>query len=141
MESGGILLARVYFPKNQGDSMNIPKLPAQTRPFLWGAAVGAIALAIVGFNWGGWMTGAKAETLASGRADAAVVSALAPICVSQFQKSSGAPASLAALKGLDNWDRGDYVAKHGWATMPGNTAEPSGEVATACAEAINKLVL
>ena len=121
--------------------MSIPKLPVQTTPFIWGAAVGAIALAIVGFNWGGWMTGAKAETLASGRADEAIVSALAPICVSQFQKSPGAPANLAALKALDNWDQGDYVAKQGWATMPGSTAEPSRAVATACAQAIDKLTL
>jgi hypothetical protein len=61
--------------------------------------------------------------------------------VSQFKKSPGAPASLAVLKGIDNWDQGDYVAKHGWATMPGNTAEPSRAVATACAQAINELVL
>ena len=121
--------------------MNIPKLPAQTKPFVWGAAVGAIALAIVGFNWGGWMTSAKADSLANGRADEAVVSALAPICVSQFKKSPDASASLASLKKIDDWDRSDYVAKHGWATMPGNTAGPSRAVATACAQAIDKLAL
>ena len=41
--------------------MNIPKLPAKTSPFLWGALAGAIALAIVGFNWGGWVTGGTSE--------------------------------------------------------------------------------
>lgn len=121
--------------------MNVPKIPTQTRPFLWGAAAGAIALAIVGFNWGGWMTGAKAETLAGTRADEAIVSALTPVCVSQFQKSVNAPASLAAMKKLDGWEQGDYVTKAGWATMPGTTGEPNRQVATACAEAINKLVM
>ena len=29
---------------------------ATARYVLWGAAAGAIALAIVGFNWGGWVT-------------------------------------------------------------------------------------
>ena len=33
--------------------------PAQLKPALWGAVGGAIALAIVGFTWGGWMTGGK----------------------------------------------------------------------------------
>jgi hypothetical protein len=33
------------------------------------------------------------------------------------------------------------VGKGGWATMPGSTAEPNREVATACAEQLNKLVL
>lgn len=121
--------------------MDIPKLRTQTKPFLWGVALGAIALAIIGFNWGGWVTGATAEKLASGRADAAVVSALTPICVAQFQKAADAPAKLAALKEIDSWKQSDYVGKSGWATMPGSTAEPNSEVATACAEKLNKLVL
>jgi hypothetical protein len=121
--------------------MNIPKLPAQTGPFLWGAAAGAITLAIVGFNWGGWVTGAKAEALSSGRAEAAVVSALVPICVAQFRKSGDAAASRAALKVANSWEQGDYVVKRGWATMPGDAAKPNFDVATACAAAIDKLTL
>jgi hypothetical protein len=121
--------------------MHVPKLPARTRPFLWGAAAGAIALAIVGFSWGGWVTGAKAKTLAGDRAEAAVVSALAPICVAQFRKSTDPAASLAALKGADGWAQGDYVVKRGWATMPGNAAAPNFNVARACAAAIDKITL
>jgi alpha/beta superfamily hydrolase len=121
--------------------MNIPKLPSQTEPFLWGAAAGAIALAIVGFNWGGWVSGGTAEKLAGERADAAIVAALTPICVAQFQKSARAPAHLAALKETRSWEQGDYVGKGGWATMPGSSAEPNREVASACAEALVKLVL
>lgn len=118
--------------------MNIPKLPAETKPFLWGAVAGAVALAVVGFNWGGWVTGGTAERLAGGRADAAIVSALTPICVAQFQKSANASASLAALKATQSWEQGTYVGKGGWATMPGSTDEPNRQVATACAEALNK---
>ena len=51
------------------------------------------------------------------------------------------PASLAALKETKSWEQRGYVEKGGWATMPGSTAEPNREVATACAEALNKLVL
>ena len=83
--------------------MNIPKLPTQTTPFLWGAVAGAIVLAIFGFNWGGWVTGGTAERLAVGRADAATVSALAPICVAQFQKSArrvGQPRGAESDQGL-----------------------------------------
>ena len=119
--------------------MNIPKLPSETKPFLWGAAAGAIALAFVGFNWGGWVTGGTAEKLSGARADEAVVAALTPICVAQFQKSAKAPASLAVLKETKTWEQGDYVRNGGWATMPGSTAEPKRDVATACAEALNKL--
>jgi hypothetical protein len=44
--------------------MNIPKLPTRPTPILWGAAAGAISLAVVGFNWGGWVNGRTAEKLA-----------------------------------------------------------------------------
>jgi alpha/beta superfamily hydrolase len=121
--------------------MNIFKLPTQTRTFLWGAAAGAVSLAIVGFSWGGWVTGGTAEKRAGGRADEATLAALTPICVAQFQLSANAPAKLAALKEVKSWEQGDYVGKSGWATMPGSTAEPNRQVATACAEALNKLIL
>src|SRR5512141_1763985 len=75
-------------------AMNIP---IETKPALWGAVGGALVLAIVGFTWGGWMTGSKAEADASQRAKAAVVNALAPVCVERFQHAAEAPANLAAL--------------------------------------------
>jgi len=120
--------------------MNMPKFPVETTPFLWGAGAGAIALAIVGFSWGGWVTGATAERLAGARGDAATVSALAPICVTQFQANPKARASLVALKETKSWEQADYVSKGGWATMPGSTGEPNREVAAACAEALTKVV-
>jgi hypothetical protein len=119
--------------------MNVPKLPADTKPFLWGAATGAVALAIVGFGWGGWVTGSTAERSAGVRADAAMISALSPICVSQFQATPKAGARLAALKQTNSWEQADYVRKGGWATMPGSTAEPNRDVAAACAESLLKL--
>ena len=118
--------------------MNLPKLPIETKPFLWGAAAGAVALAIAGFSWGGWVTGATAERLAGARADAAMVAALAPICVTQFQASARAGASLAALKQVQSWEQAEYVSKGGWATMPGSKEEPNREVAAACAAALVK---
>ncbi len=33
-------------------------------PGLWGAVGGAIVLAIVGFAWGGWVTGGTAQEMA-----------------------------------------------------------------------------
>lgn len=120
--------------------MNLPKLPAETKPFLWGAAAGALALSIVGFSWGGWVTGTTAERLAGARADAATVSALTPICVTQFKTSPKARASLVALKETKSWEQADYVRNGGWATMPGGTGEPDREVAAACAEALTKIV-
>jgi hypothetical protein len=110
------------------------KLPIETKPALWGAAGGAAALAFIGFTWGGWVTGGKAETAATQRANTAVVAALAPICVEKFQHTTDASANLVALKKVDSWSQGAFVEKGGWATVPGSNApEQVSAVANACA--------
>jgi hypothetical protein len=119
--------------------MNLPQLPKETSPFLWGAVTGAVALSIIGFAWGGWVTGGTAERAAATRADAAAISALTPICVSQFQASPKSRASLVALKETKSWEQADYVRNGGWATMPGTKGEPSRELAAACAEALTRV--
>ncbi len=65
------------------------QVPSETKPALWGAAGGAVALAIVGFTWGGWMTTGTANKLEDQRANSAVVAILTPICVEKFQQSGG----------------------------------------------------
>jgi hypothetical protein len=115
---------------------------AAVRPALWGAVAGAIALAIVGFNWGGWVTGGTAETLAKNSAATAVVAALTPICVEKFRQAADASANLVEMKKATYaWDQSKFVEKGGWATMPGST-EPNSAVAKACAESLgsNKAV-
>jgi pimeloyl-ACP methyl ester carboxylesterase len=109
---------------------------ATVRSVLWGAAAGAIALAIVGFSWGGWVTGGAAETLAKSRAATAVVAALTPICVEKFRQAADASANLAEMKKAAYvWDQSKFLEKGGWATMPGST-EPNSAVAKACAESL-----
>ena len=115
---------------------------AAVRPALWGAVAGAIALAIVGFSWGGWVTGGSAETLATNRAATAVVAALTPICIDRFRQAADASANLVEMKKATYaWDQSKFVEKGGWATMPGSTA-PNSAVAKACAESLgsNKAV-
>jgi hypothetical protein len=109
---------------------------AAVRAGLWGAAAGAIALAIVGFNWGGWVTGGAAEILAKNRVATAVVAALTPICVEKFRQAADASVNLAEMKKAAYvWDQSKFVEKGGWATMPGST-EPNSAVARACAESL-----
>lgn len=109
---------------------------AAVKPALRGAAVGAIALAIVGFSWGGWVTGGTAETLAKNRAATAVVAALAPICVEKFRQAADVSANLAEMKKATYiWDQSKFIEKGGWATMPG-ASEPNSAVARVCAETL-----
>jgi|SRR6185503_11640984 len=109
-------------------------IPTEAKPTLWGIAGGAIALAIAGFTFGGWVTAGTAESTARTRADDAVVGALAPVCVDKFQRSGDAPANLVALKKVGTWQQGDFVEKGGWAAMPGTTSSDRvSAVARACA--------
>jgi hypothetical protein len=111
-------------------------IQSKLKPVLLGAAVGAIAVAVIGFNWGGWVTasGAKMAT------QQAIVASLAPICVSQFQRSADAVIRQAEMKKIGMWDQSSFVEKAGWATMPGST-EPDSAVAKACAGLIGNLKL
>src|SRR6266498_5235422 len=112
----------------------VMEFPSDTNPALWGAAGGAILLAIVGFTWGGWMTTSSANKLADQRADTAVVAILTPICVDKFQQNGEATANLTALKKISStWEQGNFVEKGGWATRPGATS-PDYVLARACAE-------
>ena len=109
-------------------------IPAETKPFVWGAVGGAVAMAIVGFSWGGWVTGGTAESNAASRANSAVVAALAPVCAEKFKSTADVAANLTALKKIDSWSQGDYVEKGGWATLPGpNVPGQTTAVAKACA--------
>jgi hypothetical protein len=117
-------------------AMQVPSIlrsESRTR-LLQGIAIGAVASMVVGFSWGGWMTGGTANRLATEEADTAVVAALTPICVEKFLQNSDAKANLVALQKIStNWEQGDYLEKGGWATQPG-ASSPDYHLARACAE-------
>ncbi len=105
--------------------------PTKTIVF-WSWVASVVVTMIIGFTWGGWVTGGTARSLAAVMAEDAVVKRLAPICVVQFKKDPGKDQKLKELKGISTWERGDYVKKQGWATMPGGE-EPESKVADECA--------
>jgi hypothetical protein len=61
---------------------------AWIKPGVWGVVVGAVGAMIVGFSWGGWVTGGTANKLASDRAEMAVVAAYTPVCVANAKHAS-----------------------------------------------------
>jgi len=94
----------------------------------WGAVGGAIVIVVIGFKWGGWVTGGTAQIMA----EEAVVDRLAQICVVQFNQDPQKDQKLKELKEAGSWERDSYVEKQGWATMPGEK-KPNSEVADVCA--------
>ena len=109
--------------------------PEWLKPGLYGAAVGAVSLAIVGFSWGGWATGGTAKQMASDQARLEVVAALVPICLEQSKQDPGNVETLAKLKEASSYQRRDMLMKTGWATMPGSS-DPNRNVASACMETL-----
>ena len=108
------------------------------KPLVGGIAIGAVALLIVIF-WTGWVvTSNKAESQGKQMASAAVVEALAPICVEQFTQDPNKAERLEALKEKSSYQRDDYVEEIGWATMPAAESPVRG-VADACAKRILEL--
>jgi hypothetical protein len=116
--------------------MQVPSIlrgESRTR-LLQGIAIGAVASMVIGFSWGGWVTGGTADKLAAERANTAVLAALTPICVEKFLQNSDAKANLVTLQKISsNWEQGQYLEKGGWATPPGATAADY-QLARACAE-------
>jgi len=107
------------------------KLPEWMKPALTGAGAGAIALAVVGFGWGGWMTGGSATELSDKQSLAAVATALTPYCVQNSQRDPNAAAVLVELKKASTYQRRGIVEKSGWAT-PLGADKPDRALAQAC---------
>jgi hypothetical protein len=104
------------------------------KPGIWGAVIGAVAISVIGFSYSGWTLGSTAERMAKERAQTAVVSALAPICVENFRHQADSASRLVEFKKVaSSWDRRAIIEKGGWATMPGSDAADSA-VVSACAE-------
>jgi len=105
--------------------------PLWLKPAVLGAAAGAIALAVVGFSWGGWVTAGTANKMANEQGRADVIAALVPICVEQSKQDPLAYKTLAEMKDVNAYQRNDLLIAAGWATMPGST-DPDRNVVTAC---------
>ena len=86
---------------------------------------------IVGFAWGGWVTGSTAREMAEVVAEDAVVDRLSPICVAQFNQDLGKDQKLKELRETSSYQRRKYVQDQGWATMPGEE-DPDRNVTDEC---------
>jgi hypothetical protein len=105
--------------------------PTKTAVF-WSWMASVVLTMIIGFAWGGWVTGGTALKMAEKMADDAIVKRLAPMCVLQSTRDPGKDQKLKELKEAGAYQGGEYVEKQGWATMPGEE-KPDSNVASECA--------
>lgn len=105
--------------------------PEWFKPGLYGALIGAGVLGIVGFNWGGWVTGGTAQDRAMAMSRDDVVAAMVPVCVDMARTDPGRVAKLATIRAASTYQRRDALMDAGWATVPG-TSEPDRDIAQDC---------
>jgi hypothetical protein len=98
----------------------------------WSCAGCAVATAIVGFAWGGWVTGGTAGQMVTNATTEARAELAAGICVERFAKGPDATAQLASLKATDSWNQDKFIEDGGWVTLPG-TENPIAGAAALCA--------
>ncbi len=114
--------------------MNWQKFKLGFWSVFWGAIGGAIVIVVIGFKWGGRVTGGTAQIMDV----EAVVDRLAQIFVVQYNLDSQKDQKLKELKQAGSWERDRYVEKQGWATMLGEKKPDSG-VADECAKRLMEI--
>ncbi|MBI4277174.1 MAG: hypothetical protein HY660_01855 [Armatimonadetes bacterium] len=112
-----------------------PEASEKVKSGVWGLILGAIITIIIGFAWGGWTTRGSSQQ----RAEAAVLTTRAAICVAQFMKSANYQERLKEMKAINSWDRAAFIEKGGWDKMPGEE-KASYTVSRACADGLEVLM-
>lgn len=107
------------------------KLPLWLKPLIWGAVGGAAAAMIIGFNWGGWVSGGTALKMQKASAEAAVVTEFTPMCVASAELQ---PEMHADLKAERSYKRDKFVIEAGWVDDVSKNYQ--SKVAKACATTI-----
>jgi hypothetical protein len=108
-------------------------VPGWVKPAAWGSIGGAIAAIVIGFAWGGWVTGGTAVKMEAASAEAAIVLAFTPLCVAKAEQQ---PEKLAPLKEEATYQQDDFIIEAGW--VDNVSEEYRTEVARACASTLVK---
>lgn len=102
-----------------------------------GAVAGAIAISIIGFNWGGWVTSGSASNMSEEVSVAAVATALTPYCIQNSEDDPRFVAVMAELEETSSYQRRGVIEDAGWAT-PLGAENPDRELAEACLSALTE---
>lgn len=106
------------------------------KPSIYGALGGSVLTMVLGFSWGGWVTGGSAQALAIAEAKSAVIAALVPVCLDRAQTDADRSAKLTMISEAPIYQRRDKLMEAGWATGPGTEA-PNRDLAQACVASLD----
>ena len=112
----------------------------------WACAACVIAAIVVGFSWGGWVTGGTAQEMVQDSAAQARQELAAVVCVDRFMAAPDAGVQLTALQEMtSSRAQGKFVEDGGWAVIvPASSAidytarADHREAAGLCAEQLAK---
>ncbi|TCL63662.1 hypothetical protein [Rhizobium sp. BK251] len=101
--------------------------------------VGACAFTmVVGFTWGGWVLGGRAQVMTDNAVRQARAELVADVCVHNFVNAVDAEHNLEALKAKSTWERDDFIRDGGWTTVAG-IDESVASAADACARKLMEM--
>jgi len=103
---------------------------------VWACAATAVVTMIVGFTWGGWVTGGTSRDLVAEAGNLSRSELATVICVERFRSAPDSAQQLADLKAMtSSYNQRQFIEAGGWATMPGNTTADRS-AASACASTL-----
>ena len=99
-------------------SQRFEQYRASKAVLIWACAGSVIVATIVGFSWGGWVTGGSAREMAEDSAAQARQELAAVVCVDRFMAAPDAGVQLTALKEMTtSRAQGKFVEDGGWAII------------------------
>ena len=110
--------------------------PEWLTPGIYGAVIGAAFVGVVGFSWGGWVTGSTSNERAMAMSHDDVVAALVPVCLDLARTDPQRAEKLTKIRDTVTYQRRTALMHAGWATLPG-TNGPDRDIAQACLAALD----
>jgi hypothetical protein len=104
--------------QNKTLSQRFEQYRASKAVLFWACAGSVIAAIIVGFSWGGWVTGGSAQEMAEESAAQARQELAAVVCVDRFMAAPDAGVQLTALQEMErSYQQSKFVQDGGWAII------------------------
>ena len=114
--------------------------PSKTMLF-WSCAGSVVVALVVGFTWGGWVTGGTARDMAETAGDESRYELASVICVEKFLAAPDAQERLVELKAAgSSYSQRQFIEAGGWAIMP-TKDEAARQAADLCAKVLTNLEL
>jgi len=117
-------------------SQRFKDFQASKTVLFWACAGSVILATVVGFSWGGWVTGGSARDMAADAAAQARQQLAAVVCAERFMAAPNVGDQLTALQQIESsYAQTKFVQDGGWATiMPASSTADRQATAAASAD-------